>query len=200
MTQTLKQRIIILGLGNILCGDEGFGVRVAERLYAKYDFPEWVSIVDGGTQGQTLYPFVEEAARLLIFDAVDFGLAPGQLVVKKDSGVPVWLSARKMSVHQNSFSEVLALARLKNALPREIILIGVQPVDMTYGAGLTDIVKSRLPEASKLGLEQLRSWGIVPEKTQIPKSLNAPSVSMMNYEAHPGRCHAPEPSVFRTKR
>ena len=198
MTQAPTQRIIVLGLGNILCGDEGFGVRAVERLYAEYDFPDHVSIVDGGTQGPTLYPFVEEADRLLIFDAVDFGLEPGELTVKKDSGVPVWLSARKMSVHQNNFSEVLALARLKNVPPQEIILIGAQPADLSYGASLTDTVKSRLPEAIDLGLAQLRSWGVIPKKAATQKLLNDSSVSMANYEAHLGPRKAPEPSVFRT--
>lgn len=195
MTQATAPCIIILGLGNILCGDEGFGVRVVERLYAEYDFPDNVSLVDGGTQGPTLYPFVEEADRLLIFDAVDFGMRPGSLTIKRDSGVPVWLAARKLSVHQNNFSEVLALARLKKTLPQEIILIGAQPVDLSYGAGLTDTIKSQIPEALTLGLQQLHSWDITPTKATTHKLLNHSSVSMANYEAHPGHCHAPEPSI-----
>lgn len=157
-------------------------MRAVEQLYAEYEFPAHVVLVDGGTQGPTLYPFVEEADRLLIFDAVDFGLEPGTLTVKKDSGVPVWLSARKMSVHQNSFSEVLALARLKNVLPQEIILIGVQPVNLSYGASLTDIVKLRLPEALEWGLECLRAWGVFPEKATTRKLLNDSAVSMVKYE------------------
>ena len=73
------EQIIILGLGNILYGDEGFGVLLAQRLYAHWDFPENVEVVDGGTQGQTLLTFVERADRLLVLDAVDFGLEPGEI-------------------------------------------------------------------------------------------------------------------------
>ena len=118
------ERIVVLGLGNILYGDEGFGVRVAERLYSRYAFPDNVEIVDAGTQGHPLLAFVERATRLLLLDAVDFGLQPGTTVEKDSTGIPAYLSAHKMSLHQNSFSEVLALAELKDCLPEEIRLIG----------------------------------------------------------------------------
>ena len=102
------ERIVVLGLGNILYGDEGFGVRVAERLYSRYAFPDNVEIVDAGTQGHPLLAFVERATHLLLLDAVDFGLQPGTTVEKDSTGIPAYLSAHKMSLHQNSFSEVLA--------------------------------------------------------------------------------------------
>ena len=103
------ERIIVLGLGNILYGDEGFGVRVAERLYSRYAFPDNVEIVDAGTQGHPLLAFVERATRLLLLDAVDFGLQPGTIVEKDSTGIPAYLSAHKMSLHQNSFSEAEGL-------------------------------------------------------------------------------------------
>ncbi|MCO9589777.1 hydrogenase maturation protease, partial [Salmonella enterica subsp. enterica serovar Mbandaka] len=52
------QRIVVMGLGNLLWADEGFGIRVAERLYARYHWPEEVEIVDGGTQGLNLLGYV----------------------------------------------------------------------------------------------------------------------------------------------
>ena len=85
------ERIIVLGLGNILYGDEGFGVRVAERLYSRYAFPDNVEIVDAGTQGHPLLAFVERATRLLLLDAVDFGLQPGTIVEKDSTGIPAYL-------------------------------------------------------------------------------------------------------------
>ena len=105
------EQIVILGLGNILYGDEGFGVLLAQRLYAHWDFPENVEVVDGGTQGQTLLTFVERADKLLVLDAVDFGLEPGELVLRDN--VPAYLTAQKIGPHQNSFSEVMGLAALR---------------------------------------------------------------------------------------
>lgn len=54
-------------------------IRVAERLYAHYHWPEYVEIVDGGTQGLNLLGYVEQASHLLLLDAIDYGLAPGTL-------------------------------------------------------------------------------------------------------------------------
>ena len=61
-----EQRVVVMGLGNLLWADEGFGVRVAERLYAHYHWPDEVEIVDGGTQGLNLLGYVESASHLLI--------------------------------------------------------------------------------------------------------------------------------------
>lgn len=112
-----EQRVVVMGLGNLLWADEGFGVRVAERLYAHYHWPEDVEIVDGGTQGLNLLGYVESASHLLILDAIDYGLEPGTLRTYAGERIPAYLSAKKMSLHQNSFSEVLALADIRGHLP-----------------------------------------------------------------------------------
>lgn len=97
------QRVVVMGLGNLLWADEGFGIRVAERLYARYHWPEEVEIVDGGTQGLNLLGYVEQASHLLLLDAIDYGLAPGSLRTYAGEKIPAYLSAKKMSLHQNSF-------------------------------------------------------------------------------------------------
>lgn len=122
-----EQRVVVMGLGNLLWADEGFGVRVAERLYAHYHWPEDVEIVDGGTQGLNLLGYVESAGHLLILDAIDYGLEPGTLRTYAGERIPAYLSAKKMSLHQNSFSEVLALADIRGHLPAHIALVGLQP-------------------------------------------------------------------------
>lgn len=95
-----EPNVIVMGLGNLLWADEGFGIRVAERLYAHYHWPEWVEIVDGGTQGLNLLGYVEQASHLLLLDAIDYGLAPGTLQSYAGEQVPSYLSAKKMSLHQ----------------------------------------------------------------------------------------------------
>lgn len=122
-----EQRVVVMGLGNLLWADEGFGVRVAERLYAHYHWPENVEIVDGGTQGLNLLGYVENASHLLILDAIDYGLEPRTLRTYAGERIPAYLSAKKMSLHQNSFSEVLALADIRGHLPTHIALVGLQP-------------------------------------------------------------------------
>lgn len=90
-----EPHVIVMGLGNLLWADEGFGIRVAERLYAHYHWPEYVEIVDGGTQGLNLLGYVEQASHLLLLDAIDYGLAPGTLQTYAGEKVPSYLSAKK---------------------------------------------------------------------------------------------------------
>ena len=69
--------ITVLGIGNIVLRDEGFGVRVAEYLRENYFFPDQVRILDGGTLGMELLRFVAGTRRLLILDAIRGDKAPG---------------------------------------------------------------------------------------------------------------------------
>ena len=101
----MHHTITVLGIGNVLWADEGFGVRCVEALQQRWELtrpagtPE-VELVDGGTQGLYLIHHVQNAARLLIFDAIDYGLPPGTLKVVRDDEVPAFLGAKKMSLHQ----------------------------------------------------------------------------------------------------
>jgi hydrogenase maturation protease len=105
-------RTLILGIGNILWADEGFGVRAVEEFHARYETGGDVTILDGGTQGLYLVQFVEACDQLLVFDAIDYGLEPGTLRVVRDDEVPRFMGAKKMSLHQTGFQEVLTAADL----------------------------------------------------------------------------------------
>lgn len=152
---------LILGIGNVLWADEGFGIRVAEALNRDYVLPEEVRLMDGGTQGIFLLPWVRSATNLLIFDAIDFGLAPGTLRVIRDDEVPCFMGAKKVSMHQAGFQEVLSSAALSECLPRRLALIGVQPALLDdYGGSLTPTVKAQIPAALDAALAVLGEWGI----------------------------------------
>lgn len=176
--------ITVLGLGNLLWADEGFGVRAAELLFNRYQLPDRLQVIDGGTQGLLLLPYVEQADCLLLFDAIDFGLEPASLRVYRDDAVPAYLTAKKMSLHQTGFSEVLALADLKGSLPASIVLIGVQPVQLEdFGGSLTDPVRAQLEPALALALEQLAAWGVQLSPRQDGERLNHASLEMQHYES-----------------
>ncbi len=177
-TEQREEAIVVLGLGNILYADEGFGVRVAECLHESFTFPRNTDIVDGGTQGHPLLAHVERADRLLILDAVDFGLQPGTLVERDSTGIPAYLSAHKMSLHQNSFSEILALAELRDSLPREIRLVGIQPADLTYGHSLSVRARTELDAAAALALAILERWGSVPRPRMDAEPFQASGISL----------------------
>ncbi len=153
---------LVLGIGNVLWADEGFGVRCVEALAAGWALPVGIELLDGGTQGLYLLPQVQAAERLLVFDAIDFGLPPGTLRVLEGADVPSFMGAKKMSLHQTGFQEVLAAAALSGRAPVETVLIGVQPVELEdFGGSLRPAVRARIPEALALGLAVLARWGHV---------------------------------------
>jgi len=155
-----KNKLLILGIGNILWADEGFGVRCVEAMNANYEFGDDVTVLDGGTQGLYLLPFLEEARYLIVFDAVDYGKTPGEMVIAKDDEVPRFMGAKKMSLHQTGFQEVIACAALGEKLPESMMLIGVQPEQLEdFGGSLRDIVKQQIPRSLDVALEQIREWG-----------------------------------------
>lgn len=152
---------LILGIGNVLYADEGFGVRCVEALHARYVFPESVSVMDGGTQGIFLLPWVRSATRLLIFDAIDFGFEPATLKLIVGDDVPRYMGAKKVSMHQAGFQEVLSSAALTGDFPAELALVGVQPELLNdYGGSLTKCVKAQIDPAIELACGVLADWGV----------------------------------------
>lgn len=164
--------VTVLGLGNILCGDEGLGVRLAERLYADYDFTPHINLVDGGTQGLPLLQYVESASKLLLLDAVDFGLAPGELLVHHGE-MPAYITAKKLSAHQSSFAEVLAMAQFRGNYPEQVVLVGMQPVSLAYGEGLSPTAREALPKLLAHSVEVLRQFGVTTSPASEQRRLNA---------------------------
>ena len=116
-----------------------------------------------------LIPWVRSCKRLLILDAIDYGLEPGTLRVIRNDEVPRFMGARKMSMHQAGFQEVLMTAKLSGDFPDELALVGVQPELLDdYGGSLRPCVKARIPEAVELAVGILRDWGIDAAPRQQP--------------------------------
>ena len=189
------QRIVVLGIGNMLWADEGFGVRCVEALQQRFEFAPHVELVDGGTQGLALLQYVQEADALLILDAIDYGLAPGTLKVVQGDEVPCFLGAKKMSLHQTGFQEVLMVAQLTGHYPQRIVLIGCQPEELEdYGGSLRPRTLQALEEALPLALERLQQWGACPVPRSRPlepaQATTAAHLRLNAYEA--GRPSAEE--------
>jgi hydrogenase maturation protease len=164
---TRKPNILVLGIGNILWADEGFGVRAVEAFHRAYKVGENVTVLDGGTQGLYLVQFVREADYLLVFDAIDYGLVPGTLKLVCDEEVPKFTGAKKMSLHQTGFQEVLSAADLMGGYPEKLALIGCQPVDLEdWGGPMTEPVRAVIPQALDMAVDFLLSWGVEVEPRQ----------------------------------
>jgi hydrogenase maturation protease len=176
--------VLVLGIGNVLWADEGFGVRAVQALHERYLMPDNVSLVDGGTQGMYLLDHVCSAERVLVLDAIDYKLAPGTLRVLRDDEVPVWTDTM-MSLHQATFQELLSLAQLRGRFPEKITLIGVQPALLDdLGGSLSPLVRARLDEAVELAVAELVAWGlqVAPRVGPPAESLSAGALAMAAYE------------------
>jgi len=177
--------VLVLGIGNLLWADEGFGVRCVEALNAAWQLPDSVTVMDGGTQGLYLLPYVTEASRLIVFDAIDYGLEPGTLRLVEDDQVPRFMGAKKMSLHQTGFQEVIASAEMLDQCPAQMLLIGVQPAQLEdFGGSLTEPVKARVEESVALAVARLREWGVtVTPRASGAEALNDGALSMSAYES-----------------
>jgi hydrogenase maturation protease len=183
--QALADKILVLGIGNLLWADEGFGVRCVEQFAARYEVPDSVRLLDGGTQGLYLLPYVQEASRLIVFDAIDYGLPPGTMRLVANGEVPRFMGAKKMSLHQTGFQEVIAAAELTGRCPGEMLLIGIQPVELDdYGGSLRPQIAARVPLAAYLAVRQLRRWGVAVRRLRgRPASTSNSPLDIHSYEA-----------------
>jgi len=170
-TEQSQAKVLILGIGNLLWADEGFGVRAVECLRDHYRFGDNVTLLDGGTQGIYLVQNIREADILVVFDAVDYGLPAGTLKRVEGDRVPKFLGAKKVSLHQTGFQEVLAMAEMLGDYPDHLLLVGVQPVQLEdYGGSLRPQVKAQIGPAIDVALEYLAGLGIGARPRETPLS------------------------------
>ena len=181
-----QKNVLILGIGNLLWADEGFGVRCVEALNRQYQFEPQVKLMDGGTQGIYLVQHVQEADVLVVFDAIDYGLKPGTLKRIYDDEVPKFMGAKKMSLHQTGFQEVLAMAEFTGNYPKHLLLIGCQPVELEdFGGSLREEVRQQVQPSVEIALDYLAQFGVAPSKRdRVPAPELAPNeLAIEDYEA-----------------
>ncbi len=156
-------RIVVLGIGNEQWGDAGFGMRAIERMKARWQCAPHVEFVAGGIEGRALLPLVEAAQRMIVFNAADFGHAPGTLCVREGDAAIRHLGTRPFNLHQMDFADTFACAQLKGSYPRELVLVGVQPLALDdYGRGLRPAVSAQLDPAIAVACRWLRRWHAQP--------------------------------------
>jgi len=149
-----EKRLAIIGLGNPLRGDDGVGCRLVEEL-ARGELPPDVRVLDGGTAGLGLLDLLEGWNRVIIVDAAEMGRRPGEFVRFTPAEVRLHASPDRFSLHHAGLSEALALAgALGQALP-EMVIFGVQPVEIDWGEGLSPAVEAVLPALADAVVEEI---------------------------------------------
>lgn len=138
--------LLVLGLGNPLMGDDGAGLLLLENLRQSRKWPEHIIFEDGGTLGMTLLPLIEDAAAVLLLDAVHTGAAPGTVVIRQGRQLPGFFK-NILSPHQIGLSEVLGAAQLCGTLPAHIALVGIEAENIAFTAAASSTVRNALPAA-----------------------------------------------------
>ena len=161
------QHIMILGVGCILYSDEGFGVRVVERLMERYEFPDNVSLVDGGVLGVNLLGVISGADRLIVVDVIRNNGAPGDIYRLEGETIPERIRA-KNSLHQVDLLEALTLCQALDKVP-ETVIIGVEPSDIdTLCIDLTPPVQAQTEPIIDSVLAELDRLGVEYHKRETP--------------------------------
>lgn len=154
--------ITVLGIGNIVLRDEGFGVRVVEYLDRHYSFPEQVQLVDGGTLGIELMQYVTDTRKLLVIDSINGGAAPGKTFRFHNDAVMEHFQD-KLSAHEVGIQDVLAALSVTGRKIPEVVVIGAQPYDLEAGVELSVDMAALLEPMAEQALKELAAWGVVAQ-------------------------------------
>jgi hydrogenase maturation protease len=161
MKAVQPMRVVILGVGNILLTDEGVGVYAVNTLADRYDLPETVEIIDGGTSGMDCLDQVSEADHLIIADAMRSKQEPGTITRLTGDQIPAFFKTR-ISPHQVGLSDMLGALNFHDMLPKNIILFGVEPLSFELSMEPTPVVAARLPELVDNLVAELATIGAAP--------------------------------------
>lgn len=155
-------RAVVLGIGNTILSDEAAGVRAVELLERDFDLPPEVQVIDGGTSGMEMIEDLSDLDFLLVLDVVLTGAAPGTVVTIAGDAIPVFFR-KKLSPHQIGLPDVLASLELLDAMPKEIVVIGVEPVSLELGLELSPTVAKALPQMVRMAANALAERGYALE-------------------------------------
>lgn len=151
-------RAVVLGIGNTILTDEAAGVRAIEALEQTYAVPSDVQVIDGGTSGMEMIEDLSDLDFLIVIDVVKTGAAPGTVVKIAGDEIPVFFR-NKLSPHQIALPDVLASLELLDTMPKEIVVLGVEPISLELGMEMTPAVAEKIPELVEMAVAELVSRG-----------------------------------------
>lgn len=180
--------VLVIGIGNILWADEGFGPRAASCFHKRFRDVPGVDVMDGGTLGNYLINEITSSRRILVFDCCDFKSEPGTFRVLSGDEVSLWRST-KISPHQTGLNDLLAMAEMMGSTPESLVVVGVQPEVLDdYGGSLSATCRARLADAMDAAAKVMADWGYqLEERTEEERAALPPlawnELEMDAYEA-----------------
>ncbi len=166
----MEKTVRVLGLGNVLMGDDAFGPWVIEFLSAGWTFPGEVSVVDVGTPGLDLVPYLSGASHVVIVDTVRSDGNPGELRLYRKAEVLKVPPQPRLSPHDPGVKETLLMLDFAGTGPEEVLLVGAIPGSSAMGVGLTPALQAAVAPAAAEVLRELERLGCpaAPRAGAIP--------------------------------
>ena len=164
--------IRILGVGNVLCTDDGLGPYVVKVLESRYEFPEGVEVVDLGTPGLDLTPFLADARMVIVIDTVRGDQAPGSLRLLRDGEIVAAPPPSRMSPHEPGLREALMATEFSDTSPDEILFVGVIPESTDQGTSLTEKIAESVPAVVDVVVQELQRLEAAPTAKEPPAKLD----------------------------
>ncbi|MGR8931979.1 MAG: HyaD/HybD family hydrogenase maturation endopeptidase [Gammaproteobacteria bacterium] len=150
---------LVLGLGNVLLGDEGIGVHVVQSMQETHKALDNVTFLDGGTLSFTLAGYIEQADNLIIVDAAQLNEAPGIISVFEGDDMDRFINKnRHKSVHEVNITDILALSHLTGDLPTRRALVGIQPLYIDWSNSLSQPLADAISPACEITHDLIRKW------------------------------------------
>ena len=164
MTET-RHRLLILGLGNPLYGDDGLGIVAVARLSRRFHIPDGVEVIDGGTLGLALIPCLERAEQAILLDAIAADAPAGALVRLEGRDVPPALPHR-LSPHELGVADLLFGASLLDTAPKRLVLLGLVPQRLEFSVVRSDVIDARIDALVDAAVEEARQMGVVLDERE----------------------------------
>jgi hydrogenase maturation protease len=156
-------KVAVMGVGNILFKDEGFGVFVVKFLEKNYRFYPNIYLVDGGTGGFKLIEYFQDFDYVLLVDVISAEGKAGT-IYKVDGDKLAGLSSYHQTAHEVEVLQMIDLASIRGKVAK-VKVIGVVPEDITTTQiGLTPSLESSFPFVIDILLKELQNLGIKYEK------------------------------------
>ena len=144
---------VVIGVGNVSLSDEGIGSRVLREVAHKA--PHWVEAVEAGLPGPGLVNLLEGREKAVIIDAVDGGCPPGTVYRFRPDEATQNESAQSYSLHEGNVLLYVKLAEALGMCPKEVVVVGIQPGNLSPGEKLSPPVEKAVAKAAKLVLAEV---------------------------------------------
>jgi hydrogenase maturation protease len=145
--------VVVIGIGNVLLKDEGVGVHFVEE-FSKRELPADVEVVDGGTSGADLINFIADKEKVIVVDAIHSNVRPG--TVLRFSGEDLLAeNYSPISLHQFGLVDTLLMAKHLKCSPKQVIVYGIKPLDITPGLEMTPVVASVLTKVGDMIMREI---------------------------------------------